>query len=123
MSEAYPHLIFHNFTTTLGARCTNILKYLFPVPKEESKRVMTFANQDDTVSFRYLVNLLIILIIKRHHTYTKDEHGKVVLKEIGPRAELKLYQIKQGTLDKEATANTEWRMHPYMNTAKKRRFL
>ena len=47
----------------------------------------------------------------------------MVLKEIGPRAELKLYQIKQGTLDKEATANTEWRMHPYMNTAKKRRFL
>ena len=30
----------------------NILKYLFPVPKEESKRVMTFANMDDVISFR-----------------------------------------------------------------------
>lgn len=30
----------------------NILKYLFPVPKEDSKRVVTFANQDDYISFR-----------------------------------------------------------------------
>uniref|UniRef100_A0A161MF83 U3 small nucleolar ribonucleoprotein imp4 n=1 Tax=Triatoma infestans TaxID=30076 RepID=A0A161MF83_TRIIF len=40
MSEQYPHLIFHNFTTKLGKRVTNILKYLFPVPKEDSKRVI-----------------------------------------------------------------------------------
>lgn len=87
MSEAFPHLIFHNFTTRLGKRvsneCTfkdtyyinvlffspplcvcsnnwnvlvtqvsNILKYLFPVPKEDSRRVMTFANQEDFISFR-----------------------------------------------------------------------
>ena len=26
MSEAYPHLIFHGFTSRLGQRCTNILK-------------------------------------------------------------------------------------------------
>ena len=26
----------------------NILKYLFPVPKEDSKRVVTFANQEDS---------------------------------------------------------------------------
>ncbi len=31
----------------------NILKYLFPVPKEDSKRVVTFANQEDYISFRY----------------------------------------------------------------------
>lgn len=52
MSEAYPHLIFHNFKTRLGKRVTNILKYLFPVPKEDSRRVITFANQDDYISFR-----------------------------------------------------------------------
>lgn len=33
----------------------NILKYLFPVPKEDTRRVVTFANQDDFISFRYLV--------------------------------------------------------------------
>lgn len=52
MSEQYPHLIFHNFKTNLGQRVVNILKYLFPVPKEDSKRVVTFANHDDYISFR-----------------------------------------------------------------------
>jgi len=31
----------------------NILKYLFPVPKEDSRRVVTFANTDDYISFRW----------------------------------------------------------------------
>lgn len=31
---------------------SNILKYLFPVPKDDSRRVITFANQDDFISFR-----------------------------------------------------------------------
>ncbi len=26
---------------------------MFPVPKEDSKRVVTFANQEDYISFRY----------------------------------------------------------------------
>ncbi|TWW61061.1 U3 small nucleolar ribonucleoprotein IMP4 [Takifugu flavidus] len=53
MSEAFPHLIFHNFTSQLGRRVSNILKYLFPVPKEDSRRVVTFANQEDFISFRF----------------------------------------------------------------------
>lgn len=53
MSEQKPHLVFHNFKSTLGERTMSILKYLFPVPKEDSKRVMTFANHDDHVSFRH----------------------------------------------------------------------
>jgi U3 small nucleolar ribonucleoprotein protein IMP4 len=36
----------------------SILKYLFPVPKEDSKRILTFANHDDFISFR-------------HHTHKK----------------------------------------------------
>lgn len=28
------------------------LKFLFPVPKDEAKRVMTFCNEDDVISFR-----------------------------------------------------------------------
>lgn len=110
MSEQYPHLIFHNFKTTLGERVMSILKYLFPVPKEDSKRVMTFANHDDYISFR-------------HHTYKKG-HGKdVELTEVGPRFQLKLFEIKLGTLDAEAAADTEWALRPYMNTSHKRRYL
>ncbi|XP_050597029.1 U3 small nucleolar ribonucleoprotein protein IMP4 [Bombus affinis] len=110
MSEQYPHLVFHNFKTKLGERVMSILKYLFPVPKEDSKRIITFANHDDYISFR-------------HHTYKKI-HGKdIELVEVGPRFQLKLYQIKLGTLDAEAAADTEWALRPYMNTSHKRRFL
>ncbi|XP_058800815.1 U3 small nucleolar ribonucleoprotein protein IMP4 [Phymastichus coffea] len=110
MSEQYPHLIFHNFKTKLGLRAMSILKYLFPVPKEDSKRVITFANHDDYIVFR-------------HHTYKKI-HGKdIEMTEIGPRFQLKLYDIKLGTLDSEAAADTEWALRPYMNTTHKRRFL
>nr|ACO11752.1 U3 small nucleolar ribonucleoprotein protein IMP4 [Caligus rogercresseyi] len=110
MSEQYPHLVFHNFKSTIGERCMNILKYLFPVPKEDSKRVMTFANHDDFISFR-------------HHTYKKGDGKNIELSEVGPRLQLRLYEIKLGTLESIAAANSEWVLRPYMNTAKKRRFL
>jgi len=111
MSEAYPHLIFHNFKSRLGERTMSILKYLFPVPKEESRRLVTFANHDDFISFR-------------HHTYKKTDRGKnVELTEIGPRFQLRLYQIKLGTLENESSADVEWSLRPFMNTARKKRFL
>jgi U3 small nucleolar ribonucleoprotein protein IMP4 len=53
MSEQYPHLIFSNLTSKLGQRTSHILKYLFPVPKEDSHRTITFVNQDDYISFRF----------------------------------------------------------------------
>lgn len=109
MSEQKPHLIFHNFKTKLGERTMSILKYLFPVPKEDSKRVMTFANHDDYISFR-------------HHTFL-NAHGNLELTEIGPRFQMKLYQIKLGTIDTIQAADTEWVLRPYMNTSVKRRFL
>ncbi len=33
ISEAYPHLVIDNFTSKLGQRVGNILKFLFPCPK------------------------------------------------------------------------------------------
>lgn len=110
MSEAYPHLIFHNFNSKLGRRVTNILKYLFPVPKEDSRRVVTFANQDDYISFR-------------HHTYKKGDGKEIELTEVGPRFEMKLFLIKLGTIEQKDAADTEWVYRPYMNTTKKRKFL
>ena len=35
----------------------------------------------------------------------------------------RLYQIKLGTLENESASDTEWSMRPYMNTARKKRFL
>jgi len=110
MSEQYPHLIFHNFQTRLGERVSKILKCLYPVPKEDSKRVITFANHDDYISFR-------------HHTYKKVNGKDIELEEVGPRFQLKLFEIKLGTLDIADAADTEWALRPYMNTSAKRRFL
>eukprot|EP01119_Soliformovum_irregulare_P022798 TRINITY_DN7862_c0_g1_i1.p1 TRINITY_DN7862_c0_g1~~TRINITY_DN7862_c0_g1_i1.p1 ORF type:complete len:164 (-),score=42.56 TRINITY_DN7862_c0_g1_i1:114-605(-) len=106
ISQAFPHLIFDNLNTVLGQRVSSILKYLFPVPKEDSKRVITFANDHDYISFR-------------HHQY--ETQGKeITLQEIGPRFEMKLYQIKLGTIEMES-ATTEWVLRPYMNSSHKNR--
>lgn len=113
LSEQYPHLIFHNLSTKLGLRVTSILKYLFPVPKDDSRRVITFANHDDVVCFR-------------HHMFRKlqgDGGREIELIEVGPRFQLKLYEIKLGTLEHADAADTEWALRPYMNTTFKRRFL
>lgn len=108
ISQAYPHLIFHNFKTKLGERVATVLKHLFPVPKPDSQRVITFANDNDFISFR-------------HHVYRKID-GKIHLKEIGPRFELQLYEIRLGTID-QADAEREWVLRPYMNSASKRQWL
>ena len=109
MSEQHPHLIFDNFNTQLGLRVKGILQHLFPVPKVESRRVMTFANRGDVVSFR-------------HHVTSSAGYRQVELGEVGPRFEMQLYQIKLGTVDM-AEAENEWVLRPYMNTAKKRKAL
>ena len=118
VSEAAPHLIFDNFSTELGRRVQSILKHLFPVPKADSKRVITFSNGGDFVSFR-------------HHTYKRGEtvasaggrkrrSNDVSLTEAGPRFEMRLYRIALGTVD-ETEAETEFVLRPYLNSKKSRR--
>ena len=107
MSEQLPHLIFDNFESRLGRRLSDVLKHLFPVPKVDSSRVMSFSNSNDMISFR-------------HHVFNKEGHEQVALKEVGPRFEMKPYQICLGTADK-ADAKKEWVLRPYMNTARKRK--
>jgi U3 small nucleolar ribonucleoprotein protein IMP4 len=109
MSEAYPHVLLEGFDSKMGKRVGNILKCLFPVPKSDSKRVVTFCNQQDYISFR-------------HHMYAKQGHDQVVLHEVGPRFELKLYQIRLGTLEQKE-ADNEFVSRPYQNTASKRKIL
>lgn len=109
MSEAVPHIILHNFNTDLGKRVGNILKCLFPVPRHDTKRVITFANDNDFISFR-------------HHMYSKPAHDSVTLHEVGPRFEMRLYQIRLGTLEQKE-ADNEYVLRPYQNTAAKRQVL
>ncbi|KAI0796574.1 Brix-domain-containing protein [Abortiporus biennis] len=109
VSEQYPHLIFENFSSKLGERIGDILKYLFPVPKEDSKRVMTFSNEDDFISFR-------------HHVFLKTGQKSVQLAEVGPRFEMKPYELRQGTIE-QTEAEREWVLAHYSRTAKKRSLL
>mmetsp|Transcript_2040 Transcript_2040/g.8999 ORF Transcript_2040/g.8999 Transcript_2040/m.8999 type:complete len:87 (-) Transcript_2040:58-318(-) len=83
-----------------------ILKHLFPVPKPDAKRVITFANNSDFISLR-------------HHNYRREEGG-IALTEVGPRFELRCYRIRLGTLEQNE-AEDEWVLRPYMRSAKKRR--
>ncbi|KAH8091890.1 hypothetical protein JL720_5462 [Aureococcus anophagefferens] len=75
-----------------------------PRRRADAKRVCTFYNAADRISFR-------------HHTYERDGPD-VHLTELGPRFEMTPYMIKLGTLD-QADADVEWVLRPYMNSAKK----
>lgn len=56
------------------------------IRQADSRRVMTFANEDDVISFR-------------HHMYEARRGKECVLHEVGPRFEMQLYQLRLGTLD------------------------
>ena len=76
------------------------------------KSQVTFSNDNDHISFR-------------HHVYSKENGNttdKVSLYEVGPRFEMRLYQIKLGTLEMKDAEN-EYVLKPYMNTAHKRTVL
>jgi U3 small nucleolar ribonucleoprotein protein IMP4 len=107
-SQAYPHLILESLNSRVGDRVGRILQALYPIPKEDTKRVITFANNNDFLSFR-------------HHMYTKEK-GKVTLQEAGPRFEMLPYEIRLGTADNK-DAEKEWVLRPFMNTARKKQSL
>ncbi|KAH0608665.1 uncharacterized protein H6S33_001799 [Morchella sextelata] len=114
VSESYPHLIFEGFSTPLGKRVVQILKHLFP-PREagrmkEGSRVVTFAlTEGDYISLR-------------HHVYVKTGYNSVELAEVGPRMEMKLFELRLGTVDNK-DADYEWRLANYTRTARKRDLL
>lgn len=120
VSEAYPHLVFENFTSGLGERVQSILRYLYPVPKPQSQRVMSFINRNDFISFRHHVFRKRKGVSREAGAEVKEED--VELEEVGPRFELQLYEIKLGTADQE-DVEREWIRHAYTNSAKKRRVL
>lgn len=109
ISEAYPHLIFENFTTPLGKRVQTILTHLFPPgAKKDSPRVITFANNHDYISVR-------------QHLYVRTREG-VELAEVGPRFEMKLFNLTLGTLDQK-DADTEWKHRGFVRTANRKDYL
>lgn len=108
-SEAHPHLIFENFTSKLGQRVVTILKHMFPPGvKKDSPRVITFVNNGDFISVR-------------QHVYVRTKEG-VEIAEVGPRFELKLYELRLGTLENK-DADVEWQLRRFVRTANRKDYL
>ncbi|KAI9169832.1 hypothetical protein LWI28_018289 [Acer negundo] len=102
MPEAYPHLMLNNFKTKVS------LSLL--------ANSCTYWTMDSVLEKFVTISFL-------HHIYEKSGGPKSIeLKEIGPRFELRLYQVKLGTVY-QSEAQVEWVIRPYMNTSKKRKFL
>lgn len=51
--------------------------------------------------------------------FLKTSHREVQLAEVGPRFEMRPYEIRQGTVE-QSEADVEWQLRPFMNTARKR---
>lgn len=85
ISTAFPHLVFEDMTSKVGLRVKQILQALFPVPKPESRRLISFINKDDWISVR-------------QHTF-KRTGGKIELTELGPRMEMRLFKITNDTVE------------------------
>jgi len=144
MSEAAPHLIFDKFSSKLGCRVQNILKYLFSPPSATSKRILAFCNSNDQIAFRHYVwtdetsssfedkeeqeeNNIAKKNKKTqttpHTTTTTEESEKklggnvINLKEIGPRFNMRLYRIELGTVDMK-DVETEWALRSFINKQK-----
>ena len=77
------------------------------------------------INSRIIINCQLLFIVFKCLRYIlQGENGKdIELTEVGPRFQLRLYEIKLGTLESSSAADSEWALRPYMNTAKKRRFL
>ncbi|KAK3377908.1 anticodon-binding protein [Podospora didyma] len=111
VSEAYPHILFENFTTPIGKRLKTILVHLFPprdanASKNEGSRVITFVNNDDTIEVR-------------HHVYVRVSYDKIELSEVGPRFTMRPFSITMGTLEQK-DADSEWHLNQYTRTARKK---
>lgn len=120
MSEAPPHLVFHNFSSRVGQRVSSILKYLFPPSTASSQRLHAFVNINDTIYFR-------------HYTWTDnrkkpkpdvsfgdastEQQRGLELVEVGPRFTLKPFRIELGTVEMR-DLESEWALRPFFNSAK-----
>ena len=115
VSESYPHLVFEGFETRLGRRVVKALKHLFP-PREPvtskhkmGNRIVTFKNIDDAIEVR-------------HHIFVRTGSDSAELSEVGPRMTMRLFEIRNSTLDNK-DGDVEWHLSQYTRTARKKNYL
>lgn len=119
VSEARPHLIFHEFDSKFGRRVKSILQALFPCAAPLSKRVMTFANVNDSIHFRHHVwdDETKKIEGEEAEEAQADRKKETKLTECGPRFTMRLFKIELGTLEMK-DVKAEWVLRPYFNKQK-----
>lgn len=130
MSEAAPHLVFHNFTSRVGLRVMNILKFLYPPANPVAQRVQTFVNVGDEIHFRHYTwtdtrkkasaastNTPESSSTDPDEENSAEKRGRLELVEVGPRFTLKPYRIDLGTAEMK-DVETEWAVRPFFNKPK-----
>ena len=58
--------------------------------------------------------------VRRSTHSTPTRQRGVSPAQVGPRFEMRLYQVKLGTMEQQE-AETEWALRPYMRSGKKRK--
>jgi len=111
MSECAPHLVFHHFTSKLGERIQNVLKFLFPPPSPSAERILAFVNYGDLVFIRNYVAKT------PHAKNEKPREQDIDLTEQGPRFTLRPFRIELGTVEMK-NLKTEWSLRSFINKPK-----
>ena len=80
-----------------------------PTTRQESRRTVSFIKRGGEGEGE--------CICFRHHSFEEDKSSpdQVSLQEQGPRFDLRLYQIKLGTVD-QTWAENEWVLRPFHNS-------
>ncbi|KYK70040.1 brix domain containing protein [Toxoplasma gondii TgCatPRC2] len=129
MSEAAPHLVFHNFTSRVGLRVMNVLKFLYPPANPIAQRVQAFVNVGDEIHFRHYTwtdnrkktsgasNTPGSSSADAEEEESSEKKGHLELVEVGPRFTLKPYRIDLGTAEMK-DVETEWAVRPFFNKPK-----
>ena len=74
-----------------------------------SNRIVTFRNFEDVIEVR-------------HHVFVKTSFDSVELSEVGPRMSLRLFEVRNGTLEQK-DGDVEWHLNNYTRTSRKKDYL
>eukprot|EP00835_Amoeboradix_gromovi_P004584 NODE_366_length_10082_cov_0.124211.p3 type:complete len:302 gc:universal NODE_366_length_10082_cov_0.124211:1377-2282(+) len=122
--QSDPFIISNNFTSKIGERVSTILKAIFPETPSDTKfgakdrRIITISNEQDLLLFRHHV-------VKKRQFWKEEDENKedkdeFMIIELGPRFDLKPFEIRRGTIDQWRVSDVEWVFRPYQRTAFKR---
>eukprot|EP00834_Sanchytrium_tribonematis_P003407 NODE_130_length_16779_cov_1.687410.p5 type:complete len:303 gc:universal NODE_130_length_16779_cov_1.687410:11027-11935(+) len=126
--QSDPFVISNNFKSKVGGRVSTILKAIFPEAPNNTtfgakdRRIITISNEQDLVLFRHHVVKKRQFWKEENNDLNESKDALMVI-EVGPRFDLKPFEIRRGTIDLWRVSDIEWVFRPYQRTAFKRSIL